>query len=221
MDPDPRVARLRRLADAMSALPLRDAVGQLLFGEGYEETAARASIESLGGEHPDSVAYSASPWWILRWLLPQSEVRPSDVFVEIGCGKGRVVLDAARRYPFRRVVGVELSPELGDVARRLVERERSGLRCRDVRIETTDATAYAIPDDMTHAYLYNPFNGPTFERVCANIVASLDRAPRTVRLMYLHPADHETLMATGRFRLIRRVRTTRLVHESAACYEAS
>jgi tRNA1(Val) A37 N6-methylase TrmN6 len=158
----------------------------------------------------------------LRWLLPQSEVGPNDVFIEFGCGKGRVVLDAARRYPFRRVVGVEIAPDLSDVARRLITRERARLRCRDVTIETVDATEYSIPDDMTHAYLYNPFYGETFERVCENIIASLDRAPRSLRVIYLHPANHETLAATGRFRLVRLVHTTRLVPLArAALYEAA
>jgi SAM-dependent methyltransferase len=198
----------------------RRAAGRLVFGGGLEETAGHVSLDEAGIAQRDSVRYAASPWWVLRWLLPASAVRPSDVFVELGCGKGRVVLDAARRYPFRRVVGVELAPGLSDVARALVERERGRLRCRDVRIQTMDATEFRVPDDMTHAYLYNPFNGATFERVCANIVESLDRAPRTVRLMYLHPADDATLAATGRFRLVRRVHTTRLVHESAAIYEA-
>jgi SAM-dependent methyltransferase len=200
---------------------VRSTAGRLLFGGGFRETADAVSLDSLGIERPDSVRYAASPWWILRWLLPQSAVRPSDVFVEFGCGKGRVVLDAARRYPFKRVVGVELSPCLSDVARGLVERERGRLRCGDVRIETVDAAAYSIPDDMTLAYLYNPFNGATFERVCANIVASLDRAPRTLRVIYLHPADHATLVDTGRFRLVRGVQTTRLVDERIAIYEAA
>jgi SAM-dependent methyltransferase len=195
--------------------------GQLLVRGGYQETADRVPLESLGLSHPDRIGYTASPWWVLRWLLPRSDVRPSDVFVEFGCGKGRVVLDAARRYPFRRVIGVELSPDLSEVARRLVARERNRLRCRDVRIDTADATEYSVPDDMTYAYLYNPFNGDTFERVCANIVASLDRAPRPLHLIYLNPADHETLAATGRFRLVRRVHTTRLVFPvKAAIYEA-
>jgi SAM-dependent methyltransferase len=200
----------------------RSTAGQVLFRSGYQETAHRVTLESLGLDHPDRGAYSASPWWVLRWLLPRSDVRSSDVFVEFGCGKGRVVLDAARRYPFRRVVGVELAPELSDVARRLVARERDRLRCRDVRIETSDATEYAIPDDMTHAYLYNPFNGPSFERFCANVVESLDRAPRPLRLIYVYPEDHEALAATGRFRLVRRVHTTRLVFPvRATIYEAN
>jgi SAM-dependent methyltransferase len=200
----------------------RSTAGQLLFRSGYQETADRVTLESLGLDHPDRGAYSASPWWVLRWLLPRSDVRPSDVFVEFGCGKGRVVLDAARRYPFRRVVGVELAADLSDVARRLVAGERSRLRCRDVTIETVDATEYSIPDDMTHAYLYNPFSGPTFERVCANILASLDRVPRPLQVIYVYPEEHETLAATGRFRLVRRVQTTRLVFPvKAAIYKAA
>lgn len=196
---------------------LRSRAGRLVFGRTYAATA-----EKRPDPHgPGSVSYSPSPWWILRWLLPRSEVAPDDVFVEFGSGKGRVVLDAARRYPFRRVVGVEVARDLSEVARNLVERERSHLRCRDVRIETVDATRYEIPDDMTHAYLYNPFYGETFERVCENIVASLDRAPRTIRMIYLYPAGHDTLMATGRFRLVRLVHTTRLVPLArAAIYEA-
>jgi hypothetical protein len=74
---------------------------------------------------------------------------------------------------------------------------------------------------MTHAYLFNPFNGATFERVCANMLASLDRAPRTLRTIYVNPLEHETLLTTGRFHVIRHVRTTRLVAPvEAAIYEA-
>jgi SAM-dependent methyltransferase len=198
---------------------MRHATARVLGG-GYEATSGRVSLESLGLAHPERVSYTASPWWLLRWLLPRSAVKRSDVFVEFGCGKGRVVVDAARRYHFKRVVGVELSPDLSAVARDLVARERSRLRCRDVTIETADADEYRVPDDMTHAYLYNPFNGATFQRTCANIVASLDRAPRPLRVLYLNPADHDTLMMTGRFRLLRSVRTTRLSRVSAAIYEA-
>jgi hypothetical protein len=58
-------------------------------------------MQELGLEHRDRQAYIPSAWWILRWLLPRSAVSSTDTFVEFGCGKGRIVLDAARRYPFR------------------------------------------------------------------------------------------------------------------------
>ena len=212
----PRVATLPRVFGGR----VRKGVERLTAGTGYEATAERVGLAELGLEHPDRVGYTASPWWALRFLLSRSDVTSSDVFVELGCGKGRIVLEAARRYPFKRVVGVELAPELSRVARELVTREQSGLRCRDVTIETADAREYAVPDDMTHAYLYNPFTGATFERVCENVIASLDRAPRPLRVIYLNPVEHETLAAGGRFRLVRRVRLPRS-GGGAAIYEAT
>ena len=213
----PKAVAPRDVVRTAAGQVVRSAVGQSLFGTGYAATAPKTS-ETAG---PESVAYSPSPWWILRWLLPTSEVQSTDVFVEFGCGKGRVVLDAARRYRFRRVVGVELSPELSEVARELVTSERGRLRCQDVTIETIDATQFEIPDEMTYAYLYNPFFGATFERVVENIIESLDRSPRRIRVIYLHPAHHDTLVATGRFAPVRIVHTTRVVPLArAAIYDA-
>ena len=60
-------------------------------------------------------------------------VSDRDVFVEFGCGKGRVVHQAARR-PFRRVVGVEISPVLAEAARSGLAARSHQHRCRDVEI---------------------------------------------------------------------------------------
>ena len=204
----------------MNGRRFRTTVERFTSGSDYQATAERVGLADLGLEHPDRVGYTASPWWALRLLLPRADVTPTDVFVEFGCGKGRIVLEAAQRYPFRRVVGVELAPELSSVAREILEREQSRLRCRDVTIETADATEYPVPDDMTHAYLYNPFTGTTFERVRENILASLERAPRPLRVIYLNPVEHETLTAGGHFQLVRRVHLPR-IGRAAAIYVAA
>jgi len=201
---------------------LRSIIARLPFMVGYRETADLVSLASLGLEHPERANYTASPWWTLRWLLRSSEVRHSDVLLEYGCGKGRIVLDAARRYPFSRIVGVDLVPDLTAVARGLVERERRHLRCRDVTIETADASEFAVPDDVTVVYLYNPFGGATFERVCQNLLASLDRAPRLMRIVYLNPVEECTIVSTGRFRRVRYARLPRLIgRPGAAIYEST
>ena len=61
---------------------------------------------------------------MLRRILPAREVEPHDVFLDIGCGMGRAVYQAAANYPFKRVIGVELSHELTQAARRNIERNR-------------------------------------------------------------------------------------------------
>lgn len=101
----------------------------------------------------------------------------SDVFVDFGSGKGRIVYQAAR-YPLKRVIGVEISEKLNEIASANIEQNRSRLRCQDVELVTCDAADYGIPDDMTIAYFIYPFAGETFRHVIENIVDSLVRNPR-------------------------------------------
>lgn len=193
-----------------TAEALRHTAANLLFARTPSDpTSEIVPLEALGLEHEDRCPYHPSPWWILHWVLPKSLVRPGDVFVEFGCGKGRVVLAAARRYPFAEVIGVELSSELSAAARDVVASERR-LRASSVRIETADATVFEVPDQMTHAYMFNPFTGDTMARVCENIVASMERAPRSLRLIYVEPHEHAIMLEHG-FRLERRLHTTRTV----------
>jgi hypothetical protein len=95
------------------------------------------------------------------------------------------------------------------VARANVEASRDRLRCRDVTLVTADVLEYELPADVTVAYLYNPFRGETFGRFVSALVETLDREPRPFRLIYSTPVEHERLMRTGRFQLLREARGLR------------
>ena len=167
------------------------------------DTAREVRVADLRLGGPDRLGYEASAWRVLPKILPPDEVTPDEVFLDYGSGKGRVLYQAARQYPFRRVFGVELSEELNTVARANIARSASRLRCPDVEIVTMDATEYRLPDDVSVVYLYNPFRGEVFADVVANVVASLDRRPRQMRVIYRTPLEEEALLGTGRFRLVR------------------
>ena len=154
----------------------------------------------------DSVLYQPSAWSWLRKALPASDVGPADVFVDFGSGKGRIVFQAAR-YPFARVVGVEISERLNRIARANIDRNRRRLRCQNIELVTADAAAFDVPDDMTVAYFYYPFAGETFRTVIAKIVASIDRNPRRVTLIYAFPKLGDVILETGRFVLKRTARS--------------
>src|SRR5690242_18438132 len=85
----------------------------------YELTGlpAAASPGTMQGERK---AYAPTPWRLLRHILPPAEVHEGDVFADFGCGPGRVLLEAAESYPLRRVIGVEIEPELAEAARTLL-----------------------------------------------------------------------------------------------------
>jgi cyclopropane fatty-acyl-phospholipid synthase-like methyltransferase len=133
-------------------------------------------------DHPDRIHYVASAWHVLPRALHYLGVSDRDTFVEFGCGKGRVVHQAARR-PFRRVIGVEISPELAEIARAGLAARRHQHRCRDVEIVVADVTEFQVPDDLTIGYFFDPFSNEVFDAVLRGIVDSIDRKPRRVRLI--------------------------------------
>jgi tRNA1(Val) A37 N6-methylase TrmN6 len=97
--------------------------------------------------------YRPLPWGALSRILRQEDVGPDDTFLDLGAGKGRAVFLAAARYPFKRVIGVELSKDLSDVARANIDRLRDQLICQDVHIVNADVLDYEIPDDVTVVFL--------------------------------------------------------------------
>lgn len=105
------------------------------------------------------------------------------LFVDFGAGKGRA-LALASEFPFRRIVGVEFSPELADVARRNVASFRSERQqCLEFEVVCSDAVEFELPRDPAVLYFYNPFGEPVLSRVLGNIRRSYDDAPRTLYLV--------------------------------------
>ena len=151
------------------------------------------------------VAYVASEWHVLPRALRYLGAGEQDVFVDFGCGKGRVVHQAAR-WPLRRVIGVEVSPDLAAFARNLLAARSHEHRCASVEIVVCDAAGFPIPDDLSIAYFYDPFRGEILDAVLRNIIESIDRRPRRVRLIYVHPREGARVLATQRFRLLKEQR---------------
>lgn len=194
-----------------AVLALRRATHKVVEPAAGVETSAKVALEDFGLSTRDRVDYAPSGWLDLRHGLRRGGVSDDDVFLDLGSGKGRVVLLAAR-YPFKRVIGVELAPHLTAVARRNVDRFRPALRCREVELVTADIVRYRVPDDVSVVYMFNPFHGPVFDAAIGALIASVDRRPRAVRLIYRRPENHDRLMRTGRFRLVRSL-AGRALHE--------
>jgi hypothetical protein len=182
---------------------------RLLFDRRYgfqRDTAVTVPLERFGLAAPERVEYEPSPWFILARILPRSEVAAEDVFLDFGAGMGRAVFQAAKRYAFRRVIGVELVEQFARAARLNVERNLHRLRCRDVEIVSCDVLTYEVPDDVTIAYFNNPFRGDLFAAAVDRLLASVDRRPRRLRIIYRNPVEHDRLLATGRIREVRHAR---------------
>lgn len=195
--PDPGVGGSRRLVGSV-VRGLMSRAGRVVDRRYGVETADTTSRAELGYDRSqrERKYYAPSQWRALPVAIPRRSVGPDDVFVDLGSGKGRVVLQAARHYPFRRVIGVECSPELTARAADNLVAWRGRLRCRDVELVTEDATLWDPPADLTVAYLHNPFSGDVFAAAVHRLVRLVERTGSPLRIVYVNPREHEALVAT-------------------------
>jgi hypothetical protein len=189
------VSRLRRIRE----IPLSRVLNDTLDRAAHYGTSGQVELPELGLGDEHAQPYVPSDWFALRRAMRGLAVRPGDALLDYGVGKGRVLIAAGRR-PFSRLIGIDLSPLLVETARANLARRR--LRVRDVVVEVADAAAYAVPDDVTVAYLFCPFTGPTFAAVVDRLLESQDRRPRRMLLVYMAPFEHNYLLSTGRFQPI-------------------
>lgn len=118
-------------------------------------------------------------------------IRPAiDVLLDVGAGTGRVLVMAGT-FPFRRIIGVELVPQLADKARENVRQAGPRLRCKDITVFTADATTFEISPEITVFYFYNSFWGEFLERTFENIRTSLRTSPRQHIIVSVRPASAE------------------------------
>jgi len=147
-------------------------------------------------------SYQTLGWSKYRRLLRYLPSGDKDVFLDIGCGAGRMVCAAAIEN-YARVIGVELDTRLAALA----EINAANLRGRRSTCEIlcADACSYDIPKDVTVIFMYNPFGGEVLRATLGNILKSYDLRPRPLLIAYVNPKEHAAFLSSGRFRPLKRI----------------
>jgi SAM-dependent methyltransferase len=118
-------------------------------------------------------------------------------FIDIGSGKGRVLLMAAD-YPFHRVVGVELLPALHRIAQQNIQKYGSQpRRCQAVESVCLNAVYFAFPQEPIVLYLFNPLGEVNLIKVIENLNYSLKQCPRPAYALYHNPLLEHVLLNAG------------------------
>jgi predicted RNA methylase len=141
------------------------------------------SLADLGLELPNCNRYQPISYADLRKILDSISISNEDVFLDFGSGMGRALCVAAQ-YPFRTVLGVEISSALCAAARRNIEQARSKLLCQDVQILNVDAVQYKVPAEVSNVYFFNPFGRTIVAQVLAQLAISLRDAPRHMNVIF-------------------------------------
>lgn len=155
------------------------------------ETSTRVHLTDLKIDSPNWV-YAGGYWptstKIIQEALSALPIRHQDfAFVDFGSGKGRVLLQASD-LPFRRIIGVEFSSELHNIAVNNIGRYKSDRqKCRKIESVCMDFTQFEIPRGPLVAFLYNPSSETITAALAGNIAQSLIQNPRELWVIYVTP----------------------------------
>jgi SAM-dependent methyltransferase len=118
-------------------------------------------------------------------------------FIDLGSGKGRTLLMASK-YPFRKIIGVELMPELHRTAEKNIRDYRNpAQRCTDIVSMLADASDVDFPDTPLVIYLFNPLPQRALGEVLERLRNSLTRVPRPVWVVYHNPLLEDVLRTSA------------------------
>jgi SAM-dependent methyltransferase len=190
-------SRLRALV-AEYSFDIREAVDTEpdFDAEGNVYPAPRQDVEGENWVH--GLEYRPTRTDLFEQMIGASAIEPHCYsFIDYGSGKGRVLL-LASRLPFRRVVGVEYSPELHRIAQRnLRSSQFVDRRSGPVESICMDAVRYSIPEEPVVLYFNNPFRRPIMESIRDNVVRSYEGNPRSIVVIYFWPVHYDVWDEVG------------------------
>lgn len=121
-------------------------------------------------------------------------------FIDFGSGKGRALL-LASEFPFKRILGLEFSPELHRTAEENIRRYRSATqKCRDIQSLNVDFADCALPPEASVLFFFHPCRTRVLSEVVAEIGRSLLSHPRPLYIAYVAPTrEQEQLFVSAGF----------------------
>ncbi len=140
-------------------------------------------FEGKRGKNQDAFDFETISHGSIMRTIRMTKPGPNDVVYVLGCGKGRAACHFAR-CRVRKVVGVELSDSLADIARaNAVTLKRPHA---PIEIMCADATLVEIGDG-TVIFMFNPFGEKTMRNVLGNVEKTHKANQKPLTIIYVNP----------------------------------
>ena len=141
-------------------------------------------------------------------LMSNFKITANDSIIDFGCGKGGILISLSK-YPFAKITGVEISPDLVEIAKKNIQK----LAIKNVGIECCDAAEFKQLNEYNYFYFFDPFPCVVMQDVITNIEKSMSEHPRKITIIYLNPFCHDLIAAKSSF-----VKVMELPHFAHKCF---
>lgn len=163
-------------------------------------TFSRSELHQLtlaDGDASEASPYEPINYYMLERLLRAFRSRSGlRSIVDLGCGKGRVLVVAAW-FGFTRITGIDLAREL--CAQAIINTRKKKKQFPEVTWKVVHAHVanFPISDDDSVFFMFNPFREGVVRRFLDNLEQSRKKNPRTTWIIYASPVHADTMMEQG------------------------
>lgn len=180
---------------------------RLKAGEDFDKNHNVESVRTRGSEWAadiesenwaEGTGYEATPAGLVRRSIEMLGINHEEfTFLDIGSGKGRVMLVAAE-FPFMKILGVEYDPDLHEIAaRNILAYRNNAQRCMDIKSFCHDAVTFPLPITPLVLFFHHPFGEIVLNRFLESVRISLQDHPRKIYVIYYDPICGETFANAG------------------------
>ena len=154
------------------------------------------NLEKKGIDITHATIYMPVSYDLLENFFIDTKIESYNLFLDIGCGKGRAMCVAAA-FGAKKISGIELSKELFLDAKRNIKTCKEKYPSTNFSIYNNDAFYFDIEDDVDCIFMFNPFDETIMNAVMENIETSLDSNPRVMTIIYINPMEKHVLLDWG------------------------
>lgn len=159
--------------------------GEKKFGIDTTGNNDLSSLKNNSEEFRHSTIYMPASYGLLEQVFAEITPHTYKHFLDIGCGKGRVICTAAYKG-FKKITGIEISKPLYQSAIENANKTMQHIPASSINVLLANAINYQIENDTDCIFMFNPFNEIILEKVLENIDESLIKNPRNITLIYFN-----------------------------------
>jgi SAM-dependent methyltransferase len=134
--------------------------------------------------------YVPSPVQSIRTVLDYLNITEiqshKSLFIDIGSGTGRNLLIASE-YPFKRIIGIEISKNLNEIAENNISiYKNTKQKCKNINTYCSNILDFKLPIcECLIMYFYNPFSEIVFYSFLSKIIEELNLSEQKCFFIFL------------------------------------
>jgi predicted RNA methylase len=132
----------------------------------------------------------------LRLMSTLDDADKKGSLLDAGCGLGRLFF-LAGAMGFRSAYGIDISPLLCHLAIAQADAAEQRYQHITISVECVNATYFEIPDDVSVIFMFNPFDATIMKAHLKQVMRSLKRRPRTLKVLYANPVHKSVWLEAG------------------------